>query len=240
MRERQNTSAQNRGHDSHDRFTERSHDLTVDDLPRRQRERNNDSHHQQRHVHALSQHADNTLVAGGVRLATNHGHEVNAVLTVPILTDELTVESAHGHILTQPQHHRVEVQDSVRRRHADTCGYAPARTQRFAYFVGFRLVHVVGFRELHLIVGDKVQAGTVIDLARPVKQHEFGAVGSQIFHTEHSTLSRIILETAGTIPCRRTLHVIAHARAQAAAVSGRDNATVGPQAASGTVGGSAV
>ena len=99
---------------------------------------------------------------------------------------------------------------------------------------------MVGFWELYLVIGDKVQAGTVIDLARAVKQHEFGPVGGQIFHTEHSTLSRIILETAGTIPRRRTLHVIAHARAQAAAVSGRDNATVGPQAASGTVGGSAV
>ena len=240
MRERQNTSAQNRGHDSHDRLTQSCHDLTVDDLPRCQRERNNDSHHQQRHVHALRQHADNTLVAGGVRLATNHGHEVNAVLTVPILTDELTVESAHRHVLAKAEDHCVEVQDSVRRRHTNARGYAAASTQRLAHFVGFSFVYVVGFRELHLIVGDEVQAGTVIDLARPVEQHEFGPVGGQIFHTEHSALSRVILETAGTIPRGRTLHVIAHARAQAAAVSGRDNATVGPQAASGTVGGSAV
>ena len=240
MRERQNTRAQNRGHDGHDRFTERSHDLTVDDLPRRQRERNNDSHHQQWHVHALSQHADNTLVAGDVRLAADHGHEVNTVLTVTILADELTVESAHGHILAQPQHHRVEVQDSVRRRHTNASSHTTTSTKRLAYFVGFSFVYVVGFRELHLVIGDKVQTGTVIDLARPVEQHEFGTVGSQIFHTEHSTLRRVILETAGTIPRRRTLHVVPQAGAQAAAVSGRDNSTVGPQAASGTVGGSAV
>ena len=212
----------------------------MDDLPRRQRESNNDSHHQQRHVHALRQHANNTLVAGGVRLAANHGHEVDAVLAVPILTDELTVESAHGHVLAQPQHHRVEVQDSVRRRHTNARSHTAARTQRFAYLVGFRFIYVVGFRELHLIVGDKVQAGTIVNLARPVEQHEFGAVGGQIFHAENATLSRVVLETAGTIPRRRTLHVIAQAGAQAAAVSGHDNATVGPQAASGTVGGSAV